>query len=176
MAKLQVGGAVSDFTVDKETTEEHPSQRAILLRWLGANTDTLRNTNFKELSEKPFNIGLTQKQIYQTLHALKRRNLIVTKDKGANRKPKTYCLNYWHTEMPGDVFNEASIDDRKRAAEIVDRPLPVEEPPAPVEREIPEPLGDEPQAESSTDITIPLNRDTLQNGFSLTLNINFNFQ
>ena len=175
MSKLQVGEAVSKFSVDKDTTKEHPSRRAILLGWLGANTDAMRNTNFRELSEKPFNIGLSQPQIYQMLHALKRNNLIVTKDKGANRKPKNYCLNYWHKEMPASVFNEASIEDRKKAAEIVDEPKPIEKSPTPQEREIPEPLEEKPKTDSLASITIPLSQESTQSGLSLTLNINFTF-
>lgn len=172
---------VSRFKISKELTKHQPSNREKVLKWIQDNPKACKHTTYKKLSNIIFIPGMTQKQVFDTLGALSRFQMLYYKNHtGSNRGPKDIFINYVHSSLPKDILNNAPKEDIEEAQKLVTG--------VSIKQEARKLLAKQEEKEnqliasqnkeiiekqSTPTVEIPIEPEDLKQGFSLTLNINF---
>ena len=176
--------ATSRFSVSEDLLR-HTSPQEKLLKWIQDHPGDCRRTSIVALSNRILipNSGLTPKQIKSCLYGMTNSQMLLQKIHGkGNTAPRTVYINYMHKNLPKSILDSAPEEQLEDARRIVEgaaikrearRLLLEEQEQAEKVIQASQPVETKP-VESTPTVEIPLKKEDLSNGFSLTLNINFN--
>lgn len=153
--------AISSFRVASRTTKHQPSNQEKLLLWIQEHPEDTHNTTFATVAKRALIPGMTPENIQNAFAALVRSQYIVcTRNGRSNRSKKTFYINYLHAGLPKKVLENAPQEAIEEVKNLTTGKSPEKK--KPTEKK---PLESE--------VTIPVDKSSIEKGLSLTLNINF---
>lgn len=176
--------ATTNFTVGKELTSFQPSLKHKMLEWIQNNPKQCEKTSLAQIAREALIPGATDTQKLSALYSLTRERLLMMQPATASRSvkaPKKVFINYLHRLVPKEILNNAPDGEVEAAKKVIEgisikqeaRKLLAKQ--EEQENQLLESVASQPAEKSTSEVNIPLDEQTLNKGFSLTLNINFTF-
>lgn len=158
---------ISRVQVSQGLTRHHPTNIEKMLQWIQDNQSACKHTTLTRIAEVSLIPGMNVAQRKQCLYGLSRDQFIIIKNHGrGNRSKKDIYINYLRQGLPQSVVDNAPDKDIEDAKKV----LIGEEIKAQAKQITAH--GNKPEEPNKT-VEVPLKKEILQQGFSLTLNINF---
>lgn len=181
--------ATTSFKINSELTTPIKSVKEELLHWIQNNPTQCKHTSLAKMSKQILipNLGLNEKQILGQLYTMSRDQMLILKGRSTSSKePKNIYINYLHAALPERILADGPDAQVEEARKLVEGAALKREARKILAKQINEQdkliesasqtISEIQPVKSTPTLEIPLDKKTLENGLSLTLNINFNFK